>query len=194
MKVPAAFLLISVFKNKIRAHSIYSYRRIFELPVPIFAPCTTLCSWVPFSAHPATHFAHPAPESAHFCYHLERLPAEFKTRPQSMPNRFPYCSTTLVAWIKLKELYKPKRMLSSLLFSIIKYRFRLATNLYIFLGDNAKLSISPQFQTFLTSLFLSYIVTTSVIMNCVMLMGFDKNSLDLVAKVVSSHRSSSMIS
>ena len=70
MKVPAPFLLISVFKSKIRTHFIYSYRGIFEPPAPLFAPCTTLFSWVPFSAHFATLFAHPAPESAHFCYHL----------------------------------------------------------------------------------------------------------------------------
>ena len=43
----------------------------------------TACSWVPFSAHPATLFAHPTPTSAHVCYHLECLLAEFKTGPNS---------------------------------------------------------------------------------------------------------------
>ena len=109
------------FISGIRTHSIYRYRRMFEPPRPptttttttttppppptpptppphthtIFAPAPHYANGYLFSAHPATPFAHPAPLSAYFCYHLERLLAEFKQGPIPMPTQFPHCSTTL---------------------------------------------------------------------------------------------------
>ena len=140
-----------------------------------YGPITTASS-IPFSAHPMTLFAHPAPESAHFCYYLYRLLAELKQDPIAMRTRIPYRSTphtTLAAWIKLKELYKPRRMLSSLFFPFINTD-SVYQQFYIYSWcDNAKFSISLQFQTILTPWSLYNIVATSVITNCVRLMSFD---------------------
>ena len=151
MKVPAAFLLISVCKSKIRTHFIYSYRRIFEPPAPLFCSLHDIMLMGTFFCSPCNTFCSSCTRICSFLLPFGSL----KQDPISMPTWFPYCSTTLTAWIKLKEQHKPKQMLSSLFFSISTYRFSLPTILY---------------------LFLVFLVTTSVTVKCVILIGFNKSA------------------
>ena len=129
MKVPDAFLLISVFKIKIRTHYIYSYRRIFELHAPLLC---SLRGIMPFSAHPATRFAHPVPESVNFCYHLNRLLADFKTGPNSNAHLISILFHNIDGMDEIKKKKKSQSECCHLLFFISTYRFSLPKILHLF--------------------------------------------------------------